>query len=92
MANVYRENYINKVLEDADAGRHVDPERLTTAIQYLDDAHAVLQNRQKQIISKEEKRLAALNKDVDAELAAQGIVVTEEDLNDPQPTPEEVTH
>lgn len=86
MANVYRENYINKVLDDVDGNRHVDPDRMSKALQYLDDAHAVLQNRQKQIISKEEKRLAALNKDVDAELAAQGIVVTEEDLNDPQPT------
>jgi len=81
MNNKYRNNFIERIEQDIDQDKVIDPERIAKGIQYLDEAQAILRRQATRIIKKHKKELEAANKDVDAELAANGILVTEEELS-----------
>lgn len=70
MANLYRTNYVDKVLTDVDNNTYVEGHRLQTAIKYVKEAQATLERNEQRLINKELKQLEKLNKEVDAQLAS----------------------
>jgi hypothetical protein len=77
MANQYRENYINSVLEEEENGRYIHPDRINKALEYLDDAERILNVKINRTINKAKKEMAAENKKLDAELALVGDDISE---------------
>lgn len=70
MANLYRTNYVDKVLTDVDNNTYVEGHRLQTAIKYVKEAQATLERNEKRLVNKELKQLEKLNKEVDVQLAS----------------------
>lgn len=69
MANLYRTNYVDKVLTDVDNNTYVEGHRLQTAIKYVKEAQATLERNEQRLINKELKQLEKLNKEADVQLA-----------------------
>ena len=80
MNNKYRAQFIERIEQDIDQDNYVDSERIAKGIQYLDEAQAIVKRKASRLIKKHAAEVAAANKDVDAELAAQGIVVGDDEL------------
>lgn len=70
MANLYRTNYVDKVLTDVDNNTYVEGHRLQTAIKYVKEAQATLERNEQRLVNKELKQLEKLNKEVDVQLAS----------------------
>lgn len=70
MANLYRTNYVDKVLTDVDNNTYVEGHRLQTAIKYVKEAQATLERNEKRLVNKELKQLEKLNKEADVQLAS----------------------
>ena len=80
MNNKYRNNFVNSIEEDINQDKYIDPERIAKGIKYLDEAQAVLQRKGERLVKKYAGEVAAEGKNVDAELAAMGIVVSDDEL------------
>tara|TARA_R110002020_G_scaffold428557_1_gene638116 strand:+ start:76 stop:342 length:267 start_codon:yes stop_codon:yes gene_type:complete len=80
MNNKYRAQFIERIEDDIDQDNYVDPERLTKGLKYLDDARAIVKRKAGRLVKKYAAEVAAEGKNVDAELAAQGIVVGDDEL------------
>lgn len=70
MANLYRTNYVDKVLTDVDNNTYVEGHRLQTAIKYVKEAQATLERNEQRLVNKELKQLEKLNKEADVQLAS----------------------
>lgn len=69
MANVYRDQYVDKVLQDVSNDVYVDPDRLQTAIKYVKEAEATLERTVQRLINKEKKSLEKAHKELDVQLS-----------------------
>ena len=81
MNNKYRNRCVNSIEEDINQDKYIDPERIAKGIQYLDDAQAVLQRKAERLVKKYAAEVKEAGKNVDTELAAMGIVVSEDELS-----------
>tara|TARA_Y100000310_G_scaffold301311_1_gene337688 strand:- start:335 stop:601 length:267 start_codon:yes stop_codon:yes gene_type:complete len=81
MNNKYRNRFVNSIEEDINQDKYIDPERIAKGIQYLDDAQAVLQRKAERLVKKYAAEVKEAGKNVDTELAAMGIVVSEDELS-----------
>jgi hypothetical protein len=80
MNNKYRNRFVNSIEEDINQDKYIDPARLATGVKYLDEAQEVLQRKAERLVKKYAAEVAAAGKNVDTELAAMGIVVTDDEL------------
>jgi len=80
MNNKYRAQFVDRIEQDINMDKYIDPDRIAKGIRYLDEAQAIVQRKADRLLKKHATEVAAANKEADAALAAQGIVVSEDEL------------
>ena len=80
MNNKYRAQFIDRIEQDINQDKYIDPDRIAKGIQYLEEAQEIVQRKADRLLKKHAEEVAAANKEVDAALAARGIVVSEDEL------------
>jgi hypothetical protein len=69
MKNKYRANYVDSVINDLDNESYVEGDRLTKAIDFLNEASAINKREIERLVKKAKKEQADEHKELDAQLA-----------------------